>query len=130
MAVTDRQRNTAAWVISALLCVVFLLAGSSKFTDLDKAAEIFEHFGYAKWFAGFIATCEVAGAIGVLVPGLASAAGAGLSIVMAGAVASHLIAGDPASHWLPPFVLLDLAAVLVWMRWGVRFGGSRVEPSA
>jgi putative oxidoreductase len=103
----SKGKTIAMWIVSILLAAMFLLSGGFKLLKAEDARTAFVHYGYAPWFAIFIGVSEVLGAIGLLVPRLASLAAAGLSIIMIGAVYTHLTHQE-ASHAVVPIVLLAL----------------------
>lgn len=73
-------------ILTGLLALVFVAAGVMKLFGLGSAVTEFEHLGYSNWFRMFIGGAEIAGGIGLLIPGLATAATIGLEIIMIGAV--------------------------------------------
>ena len=91
--------NIALWVVQAMLALFFLVAGSVKsFRPIDKLAR---RIRWVKdvpvWFVRFVGACEVAGAVGLILPAATSilprltiAAGAALVVVMASASLFHL----------------------------------------
>ena len=104
------------WVLCGLLAAAFAFSGGAKvFGGL--AAEGAGHFGYSEGFMRFIGVCELAGAIGLLVPRLATWAAAGLLVIMGGAVYSH-VTTDPISQAAPAAVLLLLLLGVVRLRRG------------
>ncbi|GAA2734007.1 DoxX family protein [Pedococcus aerophilus] len=118
--------NTFVWVLQVLLALVFLLTGVLKLVQpREKLRE------QMRWVDGFsqeairgIGAAEVAGALGLVLPGwldvltwLTPLAAAGLVLVMIGAIATHLrlkewpmVAGNA--------VLAVLALVVAWARFG------------
>ncbi len=118
MADRSKGLNRALWVASGLLAALFLFAGfGGKLLNPEEATKLFSaHFGYPGYLALFIGACETAGAIGILIPRLATPAAAGLAIIMAGAAVSHLQAGDSARDVMVPLVVLALLAFVGWTR--------------
>jgi uncharacterized membrane protein YphA (DoxX/SURF4 family) len=89
-APTGRKANIALWVAQGALAAIFLFAGASKF--VMSAEEMTKDTDLPLWFFRFIGTCEVLGAIGLVLPwtlriksGLTPLAAAGLVIIMIGA---------------------------------------------
>ena len=116
--------NIALWIVSGLLAAGFLASGSFKlFLSPEEAAKNFEHFGYAAGFAIFIALCEMAGAIGLLIPRLAGLAASGLAAIMLGAVYSHAT-NDPISQAIPALVMGLLCGFVIYGRGLPFLGGS------
>ena len=120
---TLASRPWYVWLISALLALVFLGGGLVKLRGGEDVVAAFQHFGLPPGLATFIGLCEAAGAIGLFLPRLAPVAAGGLSIIMIGAVVSHLRA-DPLSAAIPALIILLLCLTLAWTRRG-ELTGSR-----
>ncbi|MEU5524425.1 DoxX family protein [Streptomyces sp. NPDC047860] len=103
----------ALLVIQVLLVPFYLAAGSAKLAGAEKMIEFFDQIGAGHWLRYLTGTCEVVGALGLLVPRLAGPAALGLTGLMTGAVITNLVAGTPSALAL---VLLPLVAVLAWGR--------------
>ena len=116
------KKNTALWIVQGLLAVMFLFAGGSKL--MMSAAQMAEQAKtVGGWqapiaFVRFIGTCEVLGAIGVVVPwltgirpGLTPLAAGGLVVIMIGATVVNLTTTVPALAILT--VILGLLAAFV-----------------
>ena len=110
-----KGKTIALWIVSVLLTAMFLFAGGLKLISPGQAKSMFVAYGYAAWFATFIGTCEVLGAIGLLVPRLAGLAAAGLSVIMVGAVFTHGTHREY-THALTPLVLLALLVAVAYSR--------------
>ena len=116
---TSRAKPIAIWGVSGLLTALYLFSGGSKLLDFQPGGGVAEaagHFGYPVAFMYFVGTCEVAGAVGLLIPRLATLAAAGLSILMLGASVSHLQAGDPMQNAVVPLIALVLLIVVALAR--------------
>jgi DoxX-like family len=109
------------WVVQGLLAALYLLAGGMKLlTPVDALAAQAHMPGT---FMKFIGACEVAGALGLILPGvlrigrvLTPLAAVGLLIIMIGAVLSTAARMGVAPAVLPLVVgLLD--AIVVYGRW-------------
>ena len=108
----------AVWAVQILLAALFLFAGAFKLAV--PAAELAKQGGpFSVAFIKFIGVCEVAGALGLVLPGifrihrwLTPLAAAGLVIIMIGAVISTIATG-PAGGAAVPFVVGLLAAYVV-----------------
>ena len=114
-----RTRAIVLWSLSALLALMFLMSGSGKLLNGASSGgvrfdEQFELWGYPSWFRFPVGLAEVAGAVGLLVPRVRSYAAAGLTLVMAGAVVTHLRIGE-AAYAPIPLVLGALAAAVAWL---------------
>jgi uncharacterized membrane protein YphA (DoxX/SURF4 family) len=104
-------KKIATWCLTVPLAALFLLAGAGKFGA--EATANFERFGYSDAFRVFIGIAEVAGGIGLLVPRLATWAAAGLVVIMAGAVYTHVMVGIRIAF---PAVVGALLAALAVLR--------------
>lgn len=104
-------------IIQGLLAVGFILFGTMKLTGNEMLDQTFTALGYSTGFMYFLGICEVLGAIGLLVgywrPKLAILASVGLVLLLAGAVFSHLKAGQGMGETMPASVLLILTLVFV-----------------
>jgi hypothetical protein len=111
----------ALWTIQGLLALLFLWAGGIKLVlPLEKLAGPIPLPGF---FMRFIGVAEVLGGLGLILPGLlrirpglTPLAAAGLVIIMTGATALTLAAGDVLLALLPLVVGL-LAAFVAYGRW-------------
>jgi hypothetical protein len=117
--------NIVLWIIAGLLAAAFLGAGVMKLTQ---PKEKLASSGMA-WTEDFspgtiklIGLAEVLAAIGLILPAaldiapiLVPLAATGLVLVMAGAIVVHLRRKEPI---IPQALLLILAAVVVWGRFG------------
>lgn len=116
--------NIALWIVQALLAAIFLFAGSMKLVlPLEELAGPVPLPGL---FLRFIGVCEVLGALGLILPGLAGIrpgltplATAGLLIIMIGAVVVTLMGGDIVTALIPLVVVL-ISAFVVYGRWRLR----------
>jgi len=115
--------NIALWIVQGLLAAIFLFAGGMKLVmPIDEMMKQMP-IPLPEWFVLFTGVVEVLGAIGVILPwllrirpGLTPLAAAGLVIVMIGATAYTLAAGDVAMAVIPLVVGL-LAAFVAYGRW-------------
>jgi putative oxidoreductase len=103
-----------AWVIQVLLAVAFLAAASAKLVGVPMLVEVFDQIGVGQWFRIVTALVEIAGAIALLVPGLAALGAALLGVTMVFAVLTHIVIlhNSPAAA----VVLLLLNAAVLWLR--------------
>jgi len=121
MAFTTKRARVPLWIIQAVLAALFLFAGGFKLAlplaTLAKLSPL------PAAFLKFIGVCEVAGALGLILPGLVRIrtgltplAAAGLVIIMVGAtVATAATQGmAPAAF---PCVVGVLAAIVAYGRW-------------
>ena len=110
--------NRTLWILQALLALLFLFAGGVKLVlpadQLVKQAPMF-----SAAFLRFIGSCEVLGAIGLILPvllrikpGLTPLAAAGLVIIMIGATVVTLMTGGIAMAIMPVVVGLLLVFIV------------------
>lgn len=135
-----RQRPGALlWIVQVVVAAVFLFAAYAKLTM--PAAQMAKMSPLPVPFLRFIAVCELAGALGLILPGLLHVheeltplAAAGLLIIMIGAV-TVTVATMPVTFAILPFVNGLLTLYIVYRQWGKlrRRGGYRTaiaQPSA
>ena len=77
------------------IAFTFALAGVGKAFSMGPMTDFFTQSGYSIAFLKFIVIAEVFGALGILLPWARTAAWAGLTIDMFGAVQTHIHNGDP-----------------------------------
>jgi uncharacterized membrane protein YphA (DoxX/SURF4 family) len=115
--------NIALWIVQGLLAALFLFAGGMKLVmpieEMLKQMPV----PLPGWFVQVTGIFEVLGAIGVILPGLlrirpglTPLAAAGLVIVMIGATAYNLAAGDVTTALITLVVGL-LCAFVAYGRW-------------
>lgn len=120
MRFTTRKSN-ALWLVQGVLAALFLFAGVFKLAlPLAALAKVSP---LTPALLKFIGVCEVAGAIGLIVPGvthiredLTALAATGLAIIMAGAVIVTVATQGVAQAVVPCFVGM-LAATIARLRW-------------
>ena len=100
--------NITLWIVQALLAAIFQFAGGMKLVMPIEEMLKQMPLPLPGWFVQFTGIVEVLGAIGLILPwllrkrpGLTPLAAAGLVIVMIGATAYTLAAGDVASALMP-----------------------------
>jgi hypothetical protein len=111
--------NIALWVLQGLLAVAFFMTGSMKAFSYEKFKKQAGPHAPSKNLAFFIGLCEIAGAIGLIlpwvtgvVPALTPVAAAALALVMILGVGYHLQHKDPISKAVPAFVLFVLSVLV------------------
>ncbi|HEV2291070.1 MAG TPA: DoxX family protein [Gemmatimonadales bacterium] len=118
---TARGANTMLWIIQSVLAALFLYAGGFKLvTPLATLAKLSP---FPAQFLRFIGICEVAGALGLILPGLLGIkrgltplAATGLVGIMVGAVTATIVTLGVLPAIFPLVVGL-LAAAVAWRRW-------------
>ncbi len=119
--------NIAIWVAQGLLALTFLVSGGMKLTrprlQLQAQLPYVEEFtdGQVK----IIGSLEVLAAIGLILPSilrvaplLTAAAAVGVVLLMIGAIATHVRRGEVNPRLSVNVVLLALALVVAWARFG------------
>jgi putative oxidoreductase len=108
--------NIALWVVQALLALAFVGAASGKLLGKPEMVALFEAVGVGQWFRYVTGLMELTGALLIVVPRTKFFGAALLSMVMVGAVLTHLFI----LHNAPtaPAVLLVLSGVVAWARRG------------
>ena len=108
-------------IAQVVLGLLFVVIGSMTVAGMNMFVENFRHFGYPQWFRIVTGSLEVLGGIGLLIgiwlPWLAALASAGLTLVMLGAVLTHLRTRDPLNKIAPAMVLGVLAMVVALSYW-------------
>jgi uncharacterized membrane protein YphA (DoxX/SURF4 family) len=117
---SERKINAILWTVQVLLALLFVFAGGMK---LVAPPEMLKGPGiqFPLLFLRFIGVCELAGGLGLVLPGLlrirtglTPLAAAGLVVIMIGATITTLASGMGAGA-LVPFVTGILAA---WIAYG------------
>ena len=108
--------NIALWVLQALLALAFVGAASGKLLGKPEMVALFEAIGIGQWFRYVTGLLELTGALLIVVPRTKFFGAALLSVVMVGAVLTHVFI----LHSAPtaPAVLLVLAGFVAWARRG------------
>ncbi|MGW5669766.1 DoxX family protein [Micromonospora sp. NPDC003776] len=113
--ITGRRATVALWALQVVMAAAFLMAAYTKFTAYPAAVEAFDRIGLGSWFIYFIATVELAGAIGLLLPALCGLAALGLTALLVGASITQLLLFDPATV-ITPLAYLIPVVVIAWGR--------------
>jgi uncharacterized membrane protein len=110
--------NATLWTVQALLAVLFLLVGGMKLIVPVEALIAMMPLKLSDVFVHFIGVCEVAGALGLVLPALThirreltTLAACALAIEMVGATVYTLLGGGGVSALFPLLVGLFCAAV-------------------
>ena len=111
---SGKVRLITLWILSVLLALAFLGAGSAKLAGAAAMVQLFGKVGLGQWFRYFTGMLEVAGAIGLLISRYAFYAAFLLALVMVGAIIAHLtvLGTFPAA----PIVLLALSGMIAYLR--------------
>ena len=113
----------ALWIIQVLLALIFLFAGGTKL--VMPAEQLTGQTPLSAPFLRFIGTAEIAGALGLILPGalrirpgLTPLAAAGLTIIMIGATTVTVMTMSAAMALLP-FIVGGLTVFVAYARWRV-----------
>lgn len=124
MPFISKKAHVALWVIQGILTVLFLFAGGFKLAT--PVATLAKLSPLPAPFFKFIGVCEVAGALGLILPGvlrvrtdLTALAALGLVIIMIGAVVTTVVTAGLGPAVLP-FAVGVLAAIVARGRWEPR----------
>jgi hypothetical protein len=107
----SRKLSTTLWILQSILAVIFLMSGAVKL--LTPADVMAAQSPLPLVLVRFIATCEVAGAVGMLLPGLlrirpslTPLAAVGMVVLMIGAtvLTPIMISTDPVMALIPATV--------------------------
>jgi hypothetical protein len=115
---TSSKINVALWLTQGALALLFLFAGSGKLVMSGEEMTAQMDFGLPIWFLRFIGVCEVAGALGLILPsvsrvrtGLTALAACGLVVIMAGATTLCAMEGPVSGASFPLFAGIAAAFV-------------------
>ena len=103
-------------ILSVLLGLVFVIAGTSKLAGMEATVEAFTRFGYPIWFLYVVGFIEFVGGAGMVIQPVTRFAALLLFPIMLGAIGTHLL-HDPIEAMLPSFVLLILIEIVAWFYW-------------
>src|SRR5258708_27014464 len=106
-------RRIGAWALQGILAAAFLAAGAAKLAGVPFMVDLFAQIGLGQWFRVVTGVVEIAGAVALLVPGLASIGGLWLGFTLVGAVATHLFVLHTSPG--PAIVLGGLNALAVYL---------------
>lgn len=106
-----QQHRGLIWSLSIVLAAVYLIAGISMLAGMPMWVDRFHAWGYSDMFRVLVALGQIAGAVVILIPRIASIGAVGLGLIMLGAIFTHLFLGSPAVALLPLVLLMLLAYV-------------------
>src|SRR5262245_56109474 len=111
--------DTTTWTLQIVLAAFFLLHGILFLLPMPRLRALVARMGVSPGLARFLGVAEVLGAIGLIVPRwtgilpwLTPLAGAGLVVVMAGAIVFHLRHHEAAQAAGTVVILALIAAVV------------------
>lgn len=106
----DRSRKRV-WMLSLALGIVYLVSGWAELVGVPPTVELFHRWGYSDVFRLLVGVVEVGGALTLLIPRVATIGALLLSMVMVGAVYTHLFRGHAVVAVVPLGMLLLLLYV-------------------
>ena len=112
---TLKIRTLSSWLLATVLCLSFLASGYPKIAAGARMVERFAAWGYPAWFCTLVGSAEIAGAVLVLIPALASYGAIVIAAVMAGAIFTHLTTGIGSPAFAAAYLVLAL--LLAWLRY-------------
>lgn len=119
--VMHNPATVVLWAVTLVLSTLFVAASLPKLGDVSLMTRQFEGWGYTSWLRHMVGGVEFLGAIFLMIPRTAFWAACTLGAVMAGAIATHLAAGQQLMSVLPLAALGALSYVAA-MRRELAFG--------
>ncbi len=112
--ITASTRDLGTWILQGLLAGVFFAAGATQLAAVPAEVQLFARIGLGQWLRVITGLAEIAGAVALIYPRLASIGGLWLGFTMLWAV----VASVAALHTSPaPAMLLVFAnALIVFLR--------------
>lgn len=123
-------KRVGLWMATVALAAMFLMAGSMKLAGAAEALDAVRGYGYPGWFAYAVGTAEIAGAVLLLSPRVATPGAMVLGGVMLGATLTHVGAGEPGPAVFTGTILLALATVGHLRRADLAYRSSRTGDAA
>ena len=116
-----RRLSTLLWAPQILMAAFFVfVAAAPKLTGSHQSVHEFGLIGAGQWFRYLVGIIEVAGAIGLLVPGLAGLAAAWLAADMVGATITNATVLRNTTFGINVWMTAILCAVFVLLAYGRR----------
>jgi uncharacterized membrane protein YphA (DoxX/SURF4 family) len=112
-----KGRSIVVWIVSVLLAAVYFFVGGMKLAGGQMMIDEFVRYGYAGWFMYVVGAAELTGALLLLIPRTALYGAIVLSVVMIGAMYTHLTHQE-APNALGPLVLFILLLFVAASRRG------------
>lgn len=103
---TYKQKHALTIVLTLLLAVWMLMAGSGKLMVSDEIIGAFHRWALPRWLIVPVGLAEVLAAILLFVPKLRSYALAGIVLIMTGAIVTHIRADEYFLMAAPMVVIL------------------------
>lgn len=109
-------RTVLLWTAQIVLAALFAVVGVQKLVGTPAEVALFDAIGFGQWFRYASGICELAGAVGLLIPRLAGLAAAGLVGVMIGAALTGVLLPGIAPSALVPAVLAVVLGLIAYAR--------------
>ncbi|UNX56247.1 DoxX family protein [Georgenia sp. TF02-10] len=106
----SRVLRISLWIVRGLLALQFLVGGLTKLVGDPAMVTMFADMGAGQGLRLLVGACEVAGAIGLVIPPLYRLAACGLVLLMVGATATNVLFLQISP--VPPLLFGALAAVV------------------
>lgn len=106
----------ASWILRCIVAAAFVAAALMKLVNVDESARRFAEWGYPPWILYVVATIEMSGGLGLLLPKTAQAASGALILLLIGAVYTHFANGDSLVVAGPAIMLLILLSFIVLLQ--------------
>jgi two-component system, LytTR family, response regulator len=119
-----RTKQIATWILTLLLCAMFLNAGLRKFFENGGWSWAFRNRGLPVWFRIAIGVVETGAAAMLLVPRTAPYGAMAIMAVMIGAIGMFAMHGRM-QHSIAAIVSLVVAGIVLALRWKVRYSFQR-----
>lgn len=109
---TTRDSSLATRCFAILFGAFFVMAGLPKVAMLEGATAMFASWGFPIWFMIAVGATEILGGILLIVPRLRTYGAAILSLVMLGAIGTHVANGEFLASLVPLVLLLGLTTLV------------------
>ena len=119
-----KRNKIIYWIATIWLSLGMLSTGIVQLIKMKEEADMITHLGYPLYIMTLLGITKILGVIAILIPKfplLKEWAYAGFFFTMAGAVFSHVAAGDGAKEFFGPILLL----ILIMVSWYFRPAGRK-----
>ena len=123
----SKTKKISYWIATLWLALGMTATGIVQLMHISQEATMMAHLGFPTYLLTIIGIWKLLGVVAVLMPRLPLLkewAYAGFFFVMSGAVFSHIAAGDGASAFFGPLLLI----VLTIVSWALRPPARRLAP--
>lgn len=106
------MKKITPYILLGIVTVGFLFASIFKLSGSKMMIDNFTRWGYSIWFMYVVAMAELAGVVSLYVPRMRRGALIGLSVIMVGAIGTHLLNGEGFSATPATILLASLLGLL------------------